>query len=117
MNDKAAQGMLSRSKYKYEYDTDTGKYHMKEGANPKAPDYSGQLEVDVGTGAPVLMRISGWVRKRNSDGIPFLSLSAEYDQNETRRLSAGKPTPSYASTEAVPSNANTPPIEDEALPF
>ena len=81
--------ILSRNNKKYAFDADTGKYAMIEGVNPKLPDYTGELKLNAkgDDNAPVLLRASGWVRRRKTDGAPLLSCKVEYDREEGRRLS------------------------------
>ncbi len=73
--------------------------------NEKRPDYRGFLNV-----SGVDYELAGWIRKRKSDGQPFLSLTVQ----------PAKPKPAAdpgaAAPAATPAPAQTPPA-DEALPF
>lgn len=74
-----------------------------KGDNPKRPDYKGSLDVEG-----VQFWVSGWVRKRKSDGSPFLSIKVE--KKEQQNL------PSAAAA-AVPGGAGQGESGDEPLPF
>ncbi len=109
--------ILSRNNKKYAFDADTGKYAMIDGANPKWPDYTGEMKVSAkgDDNAPVLLRASGWVRRRKANGQSFLSCKVEYDREEERRLSV-------VSGERAANDADFPPQSDNAdelanLPF
>lgn len=83
--DSLGKGTLNRSTKKYEYFPEIGKFASKYDANPKAPDYFGRLTLTI-DGVEVKVNLSGWVR-RGKEGKPgFLSISAEYDKQETHRL-------------------------------
>lgn len=109
--------ILSRNNKKYAFDADTGKYAMIEGANPKWPDYTGELKLNAkgDDGAAVLLRASGWVRRRKTDGQGFLSCKVEYDREEGRRLSVvfGERQANYADFPPQSDNAD----ELANLPF
>lgn len=81
--------ILSRNNKKYAFDADAGKYVMIDGANPKWPDYTGEMKVSAkgDDNAPVLFRVSAWARRRKENGQSFLSCKVEYDREEERRLS------------------------------
>lgn len=114
MSERIAQGTLNRSKYKYDFDPTTGKWSLKQGANPKGPDYSGLITLDL-PGGPIKLRLSGWVR-RAQDGKPgFLSLSAEYPMDEQRRLQVSGAAP--AADTLPPDTPTDKPEFDEDLPF
>lgn len=67
-----------------------------KGDNPNRPDYKGSLDVEG-----VQYWIAGWVRKRNSDGRPFLSIRIEKKEKQ-----AAPSQPPENDTDA-----------DEQLPF
>lgn len=110
--------ILSRNNKKYAFDADTGKYAMIEGANPKWPDYTGELKVSANgdDGAAVLLRASGWVRRRKTNGQGFLSCKVEYDREEGRRLSVvfGERPANAADFPPKSGNGN---VGMEELPF
>lgn len=76
-----------------------------KGDNPKRPDYKGSLDVDG-----VQYWVSGWVRKRNSDGSPFLSIKVE--KKEQQNL---PPSAAAAASDAAPDAGRG--LDSEHLPF
>lgn len=107
--------IISRNNKKYAFDADTGKYAMIEGANPKWPDYTGELKVnaDGDDGAAVLLRVSAWARRRKTDGQGFFSCKVAYDRKEARRLSVSGGKPPRETIPSVSASAE----EIENLPF
>lgn len=110
MNEKLGDGILSRNKNKYE--VRDGKWAVLPGAE-KRPDYTGQQTLKV-AGGELKIYISGWIRKANKDGAPFLSLQFEYAKNETRRLTIAQP---IAGTMPPAPPDGLPEVDTESLPF
>lgn len=79
---------LGRNPGRYEWDAEAGRYRSVRGANPKAPQYTGEVELDLDgcDGAPIKLRISAWVRESRKDGRQFMSGEVEYAKDETRGL-------------------------------
>ena len=102
-NPRLANGSLSLNPRKWS--EENGNRTLIEGANDRAPDYAGSLDLSIGeTGAKLRIRLFGWVRK-SAEGHTFLSLAAEYPQNETRRLALAEPPanpPTSAQEEELP---------------
>ncbi|MGN0890132.1 MAG: hypothetical protein ACI4W7_00610 [Candidatus Spyradenecus sp.] len=104
-NPRLANGSLSLNPRKWT--EANGKRTLAEVANDRAPDYFGSLDLAIGeTGAKLRIRLFGWVRK-SAEGHTFLSLAAEYPQNETRRLALSEP----------PANPPATTAQEEELPF
>ena len=108
-NERLANGSLSLNPRKWV--EENGKRRLAEGANERAPDYFGSLDLSLPLGAKLRIRVFGWVRKAAS-GHTYLSLAAEYPQDETRRLAVATDDTPTAST---PPSAS--PAEEETLPF
>ncbi len=96
--------------------TNTGAlFPNDKGANPKRPDYSGNLDVNGRQ-----LRISGWWRESRKDGARFLSLRVE-----PPAASSGKPTQCQRTEAAAPQPASPPAPPalrsgsdpDDAIPF
>ena len=118
---KLGRFMLMRSEFKYDFDPATKKYTRKQEANPKAPDYFGSILLDLVPGAPpVVLRISGWVRKSDKEkdeGRCYLSGEIKYEKTEERRIdikAESAPLPTIPPPSEV---AATPQQDDEDLPF
>ena len=108
--ERLANGSLSLNPRKWT--EENGKRRLTEGANERAPDYFGSLDLSLPLGAKLRIRVFGWVRKAAS-GHTYLSLAAEYPQDETRRLAIAGNDP--AQTASMPPSAS--PAEEETLPF
>lgn len=85
-------------------------FHQSVKKNPKAPDYSGEVDVDLaalglGQGRHKL-RLAGW-KKVSKNGNTFLSLQVSVPQQRTN-------DGSYAPRAAAPSNDG---FADEDIPF
>lgn len=106
-NERLANGSLSINPRKWA--EENGKRRLAEGANERAPDYFGSLDLSLPLGAKLRIRLFGWVRK-SAEGHTFLSLAAEYPQNETRRLAVATAEPSAQHTAEQSA-------EEETLPF
>lgn len=101
-NERLANGSLSLNPRKWA--EENGKRRLAEGANERAPDYFGSLDLSLPLGAKLRIRLFGWVRKAAS-GHTYLSLAAEYPQDETRRLALSEPPanpPASAQEEELP---------------
>ena len=105
--ERLANGSLSLNPRKWT--EENGKRRLAEGANERAPDYFGSLDLSLPLGAKLRIRLFGWVRKAAS-GHTYLSLAAEYPQDETRRLAVATDEPSAQPTAEQSA-------EEETLPF
>ena len=119
---KLGRFMLMRSEFKYDFDPATKKYTRKQGANPKAPDYFGSILLDLVPGAPpVVLRISGWVRKSDKEkdeGRCYLSGEIKYDKTEERRIDIkGLPEEAPPADEEVRDENYSSNTKLEDLPF
>ena len=106
-NERLANGSLSLNPRKWA--EENGKRRLADGANERAPDYFGSLDLSLPLGAKLRIRLFGWVRKAAS-GHTYLSLAAEYPQDETRRLAVATAEPSAQPTAAQSA-------EEDQLPF
>lgn len=106
-NERLANGSLSLNPRKWA--EENGKRRLAEGANERAPDYFGSLDLSLPLGAKLRIRLFGWVRKAAS-GHTYLSIAAEYPQDETRRLAVDTAEPSAQHTAEQSA-------EEETLPF
>lgn len=109
-SEQAGRGKLSRNQRKY------GAGGMLPGANPKAPDYTGSIRLQV-DGQEVLLYLSGWARKTD-DGSSFISFVVEYPHSVSTRIAiAGKTAggtddglPTFPATQSVEE-------DNDPLPF
>ena len=108
-NDKAGSGSLRRNENKYE--EINGKPVVIAGKE-KHPDYKGKIDLVVG-GTTLKVYVSSWVRK-GQDGTPFMSLSLEYPNNESRRLTIAGATQRVTNVDPDGINVTE---TDEDLPF
>lgn len=106
-NERLANGSLSLNPRKWT--EENGKRRLSEGANERAPDYFGSLDLSLPLGAKLRIRLFGWVRKAAA-GHTYLSIAAEYPQDETRRLAVATAEPSAQPTAEQSA-------EEETLPF
>ncbi len=118
MNDKFGEdigkGKLYRSHKKY-IRLEGGKWSVNPDANPKSPDYYGDISLNIAgaDGIPVRIRLSAWVRS-GREGDSYLSLSARYDGDDERRL---KVEGEVGERKSGPIYSDTPPPSTEDLPF
>lgn len=111
MSEKLGDGILSRNKNKYEIQN--GKWVAIAGKD-KHPDYTGKQTLKV-AGGEVTVYVSAWVRQpKNPGDKPFMSLSLEYGQTETRRLTIAQP---QRGTMPPAPPATSAEVGDEELPF
>lgn len=112
MSEKLGDGILGRNKNKYEIRD--GKWATIAGKE-KHPDYTGKQTLKV-AGGEVTVYVSAWVRQpKNPGDKPFMSLSLEYGQTETRRLTIAQP--SVGTMPPAPASAAEPVVDDDNLPF
>lgn len=106
---RVVRARLMRSSKKWELVE--GRWRVKAGANPKAPDYLGTGELVVPGADPGLkVALSGWARKGQESGKPYLALEIELDPSEERRIALD------GSATSAP--ADVPPDEDFGdIPF
>lgn len=110
MSEKIGDGILGRNKNKYEIRD--GKWAVLPGKD-KHPDYTGKQTLAV-AGGEVTLYVSAWIRKSSKDGKPFMSLSLEYGQDESRRLTISQPQRGTMPP-APPDELSD--VGDEELPF
>lgn len=106
-SEQAGRGTLSRNPRKY------GQMGILPDANPKAPDYTGKVRLQV-AGKEVLLYLSGWAKK-GDDGNAFISFALEYPHNSGTRLAiagseADDGLPKFPATSPAP-------VDDDPLPF
>lgn len=110
MSEKIGDGILGRNKNKYEIRD--GKWATIAGKE-KHPDYTGRQTLTV-AGGEVTLYVSAWIRKSSKDGKPFMSLSIEYGQDESRRLTIAQPQRGTMPPAPPETDAE---VGDEELPF
>lgn len=111
---------LGRNPGRYEWDAEAGRYRRVRGANPKAPQYTGEVELDLDgcDGAPIKLRISAWVRESKKDKRQFMSGEVEYSKDEMRELAIkGLPEEAPPADEEVRDENYSSNTKLEDLPF